>query len=156
MSKINKILLAILVLIVIFFGSNVFKKINKQYSKTNKTNMTNNSNKLEKNLNTQENEGGNVTVIVKPKILKVGKNPTFELEFETHSVDLSFDVIEQSYLVDDEGNRFDNGIWEGSPPGGHHREGTLIFNEVLSKTKFVKLIVRNVSDIPERTFRWEL
>lgn len=150
MSKTNKLLLMVLILITAFFGINVFKKTNKQPSKVNITD------KQEKNLNFQENEGGNVTVTVKPKVLKIGEKPTFEIEFNTHSVDLSFDISKQSYLLDNKGKRLANGIWNGSPEGGHHREGTLTFNGVLSKTKFVKLIIRNVSDIPERTFRWEL
>lgn len=80
----------------------------------------------------------------------------FELEFETHSVDLDFDVSKQSYLVDDKGNSLTGGIWNGSPAGGHHREGILTFNSVLSETKFVELIVKDVSGVSERKFKWNL
>lgn len=150
MSKTNKLLLMILILIAAFFGINVFKKTNKQSFKINTTN------KQEKNLNSQENERGNVTVTVKPITLKMGENPSFELEFETHSVNLDFDVAKQSYIVDDKGKRFNNGIWNGSPPGGHHRNGTLSFNNSLTQTNYVELIIKNIAGISERKFRWEL
>jgi len=142
MTKTNKVLLSAFIIVVTIVVLVVFKSTNQVQSP--------------KNLSVQEKEEGNVIITAKPEILSVGQKPKFELEFNTHSVDLSFDVAVQSYLVDDQGNRFDNEIWNGSPSGGHHRDGTLIFNTVLSKTKFVKLIIRNVSDIPERTFRWEL
>ena len=152
MSKINNFLLIILVFVVLFLGINAVKKTDKKSAGIKAVSSVS---KQEKNLNSQENEGGNVTVKVKPKVLKIGEKPVFEIEFETHSVDLSFDVIQITSLVDDKGNRFESS-WNGSPPGGHHREGTLAFNTFLPKTEFVKLIIRDVSDIPERTFRWEL
>ncbi len=104
----------------------------------------------------QENDGENVKIIVTPKTLAVGEKPSFNIVFETHSVDLAFDVTQINSLVDQKGRVFDQSIWEGTAPGGHHYNGILTFNEVLSKTEFVKLIIRNVSDIPERIFRWEL
>lgn len=152
MSKTNKFLLLGLAIVVLFLGTKAVKKT----EPSSEAKPTSKVNQSEDSLNTQESEGGNVTVTVKPKTLKVGENPSFELEFETHSVDLDFDVAKQSYIVDDKGKRFNNGIWNGSPPGGHHRNGTLTFNTFLPKTEFVKLIIRNVSGIPERAFRWKL
>ena len=97
MSKTNKFLLLTLVIVVIFLVFNVVKKTDKKFTVIKTANSVS---KQEKNLNSQENEGGNVTVKVKPKVLKIGERPMFELEFETHSVDLSFDVTKQSYIVD--------------------------------------------------------
>lgn len=142
MTKTNKVLLSAFITVVAIVVLVVFKSTNQVQS--------------QKNLSVREKEEGNIIITAKPEILSIGQKPKFKLEFNTHSVDLSFDVARQSYLVDDKGNNFNNGIWDGSPSGGHHRNGTLTFNAVLSKTKFVKLIIRNVSDIPERTFRWEL
>lgn len=152
MSKTNKLLLVGLIIAVLFLGISALKE-SKQSSKVKPANKVN---QPEDNLNTQENEGGDVTISVKPKTLKVGKNPAFELEFETHSVNLDFDVAKQSYIVGDKGKRFNNGIWNGSPPGGHHRSGTLSFNNSLTQTNYVELIIKNIAGISERKFRWEL
>jgi len=153
MSKTNKFLLLTLVIVVIFLVFNVVKKTDKKFTVIKTANSVS---KQEKNLNSQENEGGNVTVKVKPKVLKIGERPMFELEFETHSVDLAFDVSQISSLVDEKGKIFNNSIWEGSGPGGHHREGTLTFNTVLSETKFVELIIKDVAGVLQRKLRWEL
>lgn len=152
MSKTNKFLLLTLVIVVLFLGTKAVKKT----EPSSEAKPTSKVNQSEDSLNTQESEGGNVTVTVKPKTLKVGENPSFELEFETHSVNLDFDVAKQSYIVDDKGKRFNNGIWNGSPPGGHHRNGTLSFNNSLTQTNYVELIIKNIAGISERKFRWEL
>lgn len=152
MSKTNKFLLLVLVIVVLFLANKAVKKI-KPSSEVKSTSKVDRS---ENNSNFQENEGGNVTVTVKPKTIKVGENPEFELEFETHSVDLSFDIVEQSYLVDNNGKRIEGAVWDGSPPGGHHRSGTLSFNNSLTQTNYVELIIKNIAGISERKFRWEL
>jgi hypothetical protein len=107
-------------------------------------------------LSPQENEGGSVTVTVEPEVLEIGKNPKFKLEFNTHSVELSFDVVKQSYVLNDKGNRLDGATWSGSPPGGHHRNGTLIFNVPLPQTKYVEFVITNIAGIEERKFKWNL
>lgn len=145
MSKINKFLLLALVIVVIFLVFNAIKKT-EQFSKVKPTNRISQS---ENNLNS-------VTVTVKPKILKIGEKPTFEIEFSTHSVDLSFDVVQQSYLVDGKGKLFKEAVWEGSPPGGHHRSGTLSFNNSLAQTNNVELIIKNIAGVAERKFKWNL
>lgn len=111
---------------------------------------------LKDKLPSQENEGGNVTVTVKPIILKAGGKPIFEVEFNTHSVDLSFDIEKLSFLTDDKGKTFNQSVWSGSPPGGHHRSGTLTFIEILPEAKYVELTITNVAGISVRKFRWEL
>lgn len=152
MSKTNKFLLLGLAIVVLFLGTKAVKKT----EPSSEAKPTSKVNQSEDSFNTQESEGGNVTVTVKPKTLKVGENPSFELEFETHSVDLSFDIVEQSYLVDDNGKRIEGAVWDGSPPGGHHRSGTLSFNNSLIQTNYVELIIKNIAGISERKFRWEL
>jgi len=153
MSKTNKFLLLSLTIFVSFLIFNFVKKTGEKISKTTSSKPTV---QTKNNPDSKVNEGGNVTVTVTPKVLKIGKKTVFEIEFETHSVDLSFDVTKISSLVDEKGRVLNQSIWEGTEPGGHHREGTLTFNTVLSNTKFAKLIIRDVSDIPKRTFRWEL
>ena len=77
----------------------------------------------------------------------------FEVKIDTHSGSLNFDMTEISMLEDDKGNKFQPLRWEGSPPGGHHRSGTLYFPALNSQTKEIKLIIKDVS---ERVFVWEL
>ena len=156
MSKRNKILLAVFGVIVIFFILNSSQNNSNRSIIQNNSSINKPSVSQKDALSAQKHEGGNVTVIVKPKVLQVDKKPTFEIEFTTHSVELSFDVVKQSYLLDDQDNRFDESVWNGSPPGGHHRSGTLIFNQPLAETDYLDLIFTDIAGIPERRFRWEL
>lgn len=104
----------------------------------------------------QENSGGEVDIKVTPLVLKAGERPQFRLEFNTHSVELDFDVAKVTSLIIN-GNKVDSSsVWEGSPPGGHHREGTLTFVDNLAETKSVILILRGVAGISERKFIWQI
>ena len=156
MTKTNKILLPVFIIIATIVVLTVIKsrdtKVNNSQTFVSVKASESNKNKLL----TQENEGGNVKIIVTPKTLAVGEKPSFNIVFETHSVDLAFDVSQISSLVDEKGKIFNNSIWEGSGPGGHHREGTLTFNTVLSETKFVELIIKDVAGVLQRKLRWEL
>ncbi len=111
---------------------------------------------LTNKLVSQEKEEASVTVTVKPEVLKIGQKPKFQIEFNTHSVDLSFDITKISLLVDDKGNIYSNAIWNGSDPGGHHRSGTLSFNNFLTGTTNAELIIRNIAGVAERKFKWNL
>ncbi len=156
MAKINKILLLVLAIIVLYFIINWSQvKINQ---KTNQSNFSQNStaNPQKDKFASQKNEGGNVTVAVYPEILEIGQKPKFKLEFSTHSVDLSFDIAKQSYLLDNKGYRLDGSTWSGTPPGGHHRSGTLTFINPLAETKYVELIIKDVAGVSERKFKWNL
>lgn len=114
-----------------------------------------NSPPVQTSYETKENEGGNVTVSVTPLSLKPGLPASFAMAFETHSVDLTFDVTKVTTLTDSMGTTY-TPLWEGSPPGGHHRSGTLRFTPDLTKPTTVILTVINVAGIPKRTFSWEV
>lgn len=105
---------------------------------------------------TQKNEEGNVIVSATPEVLTVGKEPRFSLAFDTHTVDLSFNVSETIELIDDTGKTYIKVQWEGSPNGGHHRNGILTFQEPLAQTKYVELIITNVAGVQKRKLRWTL
>lgn len=107
------------------------------------------------NNQTQTNEGGNVTVAVTPQELTPEKPAMFEVVFDTHSVDLDFDAAAASDLRDDKGTSYGVPVWNGDPPGGHHRKGTLTFPAPLESTS-VKLTLRDISGIKEREFEWKL
>lgn len=98
----------------------------------------------------QTDTQANVTVVVTPVQLSRGAPTVFTVNFDTHSVNLDFDVSKIATLKDDKGNVYNNPTWQGSPPGGHHRSGTLTFNEVFHReTKSVTLTLSN------STFTWE-
>ncbi len=106
---------------------------------------------------TKEHTGGNVTVIATPITLSPGKPAQFDIAFETHSVDLNFDVVQHASLTDDKNSSLGTGVWDGSPPGGHHRKGTLSFFTPLSaETKTVTLTFTNIADVPTRSLTWEV
>lgn len=105
----------------------------------------------------KEQSEGNVTVIVTPLKLIRGETPVFQLTFETHSVDLSFDVSAITTLMDDTGILYGVPVWNGSPPGGHHRKGTLSFSQPLAPSiQQVTITLFNIADVPKRTFTWRV
>jgi len=77
----------------------------------------------------------------------------FQIVMDTHSVDLDFDLTEISILYDDAGNAYKPLKWDGSEPGGHHREGILKFSPIDSNAKSIKLIIK---DSTRREFEWNL
>ncbi len=110
----------------------------------------------------QTNEGGQVTI----KVTWQGKSagPVFTVEMDTHAVNLdSYDLRQLAVLRTDQGQNIQPGGWN-APTGGHHRTGTLTFPATTPlgtpvigpKTRMLELIIRNVSSIPERSFRWTL
>ncbi|HLD24888.1 MAG TPA: hypothetical protein VJB96_03120 [Patescibacteria group bacterium] len=103
---------------------------------------------------TQENEAGNVTVSVTPLFLKAGLPASFDVAFETHSVELDFDVEKVATLTDSRGSSY-SAHWDGSPPGGHHRSGTLRFTPDLIAPTTITLTFTNIAGTP-RTFTWEV
>lgn len=80
----------------------------------------------------------------------------FDISLETHSVELSQALEQVSVLVDDTGKEYTAGAWEGSPPGGHHRSGTLFFSDVNPSAKTLTLKIRDIGGVPERTFAWSI
>ena len=58
--------------------------------------------------------------------------------------------------MDDKGNTYQSTMWEGSGPGGHHREGILVFNEINPTPAYIELKIKNVGGVPERLFKWDI
>lgn len=105
---------------------------------------------------TREQSDGNVTVIVTPEALAAGKLATFQMVFDTHSVDLNFDVAAAAELRDEKGNTYSPPTWKGDPPGGHHRKGTLTFPKPMTQASNVTLTLKDIAEVKERTFIWKL
>lgn len=103
----------------------------------------------------QTNSEGTVTVEVTPVNVTQGYGQwRFDIVLNTHSVELDQDMTKIAFLKDDKGNIFQPTNWEGAPPGGHHREGILVFNSISPKTSSIQLIIQDIGEIPERKFNW--
>ena len=98
----------------------------------------------------------NVTIDVVPVQLEPGQTAKFEIRMTTHSVELSQDIIAVSTLKDDQGGNYQPAKWQGSPPGGHHRQGVLEFPVLKGSPKSARLVIREVAGVPERTFEWKI
>lgn len=96
-----------------------------------------------------------VTVTVIPIDISLqSKEWKFNVSLSTHAVELDQDMVKISVLVDDKGKEYKPIRWEGAPPGGHHREGVLVFNQITPIPKFVGLKISGIGDVV-RSFTWE-
>lgn len=107
-------------------------------------------------LQTIMNDEGRVSFEVTPLDFSYDRPVSFEISIDTHSGSLNFDLTEISVLEDDVGNKYLPLKWDGSSPGGHHRTGILVFPKLDGQAKYMKLVIKDVSDIPERVFIWNL
>lgn len=102
-----------------------------------------------------DNQNG-VRVDVRPVQLLPGKSAKFEIRMNTHSGDLSQDLVAVCTLKDGSGREYRPLNWNGSPPGGHHRSGVLEFPELGDATQSITLVIREVADVPQRVFNWSI
>jgi len=98
-----------------------------------------------------------VTVKVTPKSLGAPDSPwEFAVVLDTHSADLSDDLANSATLTTDDGRTFKPTNWQGSPPGGHHREGVLVFDGPTPRPGAIELRIYRPGETVPRTFRWQL
>lgn len=98
-----------------------------------------------------------VTVVVTP--LEVGRDADrwdFKVAFDTHSVELDHDPTLITSLIDDTGTVYQPILWDGSAPGGHHREGILSFDSIEPFPASIEMKIVGVGDDTERLFKWDL
>ncbi len=112
----------------------------------------NNPTPYQSSLGTRESNDGSVSVSATPHSL--GNTWDFDISINTHSGELSEDLVAVSELVDDQGRLYKPTVWEGAPPGGHHRQGILRFNPISPQPKSIELKIKNVGGVAERSFRW--
>ena len=105
---------------------------------------------------TQSNDQNRVRVDVRPVQLLPGKTAKFEIRMNTHSGDLSQDLVAVCALKDNSGREYRPTGWDGSPPGGHHRSGVLEFPELGDAAQSITLVIREVANVPERVFNWSI
>jgi hypothetical protein len=104
----------------------------------------------------QSNKEKSVRVDVLPVELSVGEPVKFEIRMNSHSVTLNSDIVTGSILEDDTGAQYKALNWDGTPPGSHHRSGTLEFPALKGNPKSVTLFIKGVSNVPKRTYKWVL
>jgi len=102
------------------------------------------------------NKDKRVRVDVKPVQLAPGQPAKFEVQMNTHSEALEEDMVAVSSLKDNAGRVYQATAWQGSAPGGHHREGVLEFPKLEDNPESITLIIRKVAKVPERTFEWSV
>ena len=102
----------------------------------------------------RKNTVNGVTVAVTPDF--GAKAWTFKVSLDTHTQELSDDLARSAVLTDDQGKRYTPIAWEGTGPGGHHRQGVLRFAVMSPTPEFVQLAITRNNEAAPRLFRWQL
>lgn len=104
---------------------------------------------------------GAVIVSVKPYNLKSSqKSLSFQVAMDTHSIDLSMNLVDLATIYTDTGLKVPALNWD-APSGGHHISGTLTFpaflddKPILDGAAKLTLVIKGL-DVPERVFSWDL
>ncbi len=105
---------------------------------------------------TKSNKQNRVRVDVRPVQLVPGKPARFEIRMNTHSEELSQDLLAVVTLKDNKGREYQATNWKGSPPGGHHLSGVLEFPELDGNPESITLVIRLIADGPDRAFKWSV
>lgn len=107
-------------------------------------------------LATQKSTDRGVTVAVTPQDLSGNaKTWDFKIVLDTHSGDLSDDLLKIAVLLDGTGTRYAPVAWDGAAPGGHHREGVLRFKAVSPQPQAIELRIARPGEPGPRSFRWQ-
>ncbi len=106
---------------------------------------------------TQSSADRGVTVKVTPKaIASPDGRWEFTVVLDTHSADLSDDLVQSTTLATDDGRTLRPAGWTGAAPGGHHREGVLAFDVPAPRPTSIELRIVRPGESAPRTFRWQL
>jgi len=157
MSSAKKTILAIVTVAIIAAGMALFYQNRSTDQKTRAapeaSQQTNNSGQWE----TKTEEEASLTVVITPLDLSP-QSPEwkFDIGLNTHSVELDQDMTKIAVLTDNQGKEYKPVAWDGAAPGGHHREGVLVFRAVSPMPRSVELTIKNIGGIPERSFKWDL
>jgi len=108
-------------------------------------------------LGAQKSTDRGVTVTVTPQNLSRGaKTWDFKVVLDTHSAELSDDLVKTTVLLDGTGGRYAPVAWDGAAPGGHHREGVLRFKPLAAQPQAIELQIMRPGESAPRLFRWQL
>lgn len=105
----------------------------------------------------QVSREGAVTVKVTPGTLApAAATWDFEIVFDTHTAGLTGDPAQFAVLVDAQGRAHTPLRWDGDPPSGHHRKGTLRFRVPDGQGGLIELRLNGVGGVATRVFRWDV
>ncbi len=76
-----------------------------------------------------------------------------QLGLDTHSGSLDWDLVRTASLRDASGRTYSPLAWNGTPPGGHHRNGVLHFGAILISKPFSLTLAPQ--DAPTWQFQWQ-
>jgi hypothetical protein len=93
-------------------------------------------------LSTRTFNAGTVEVSVVPLRIDAS-GAAFRITLSTHSGDLAIDLAEAASL-EVNGVAWSGAAWDGDPPGGHHRQGTLTFPPAGPATGDVRLVIEGL------------
>lgn len=106
---------------------------------------------------TQSSVDRGVTIKVTPKAIGTPDSRwEFGVVLDTHSADLSDDLVQSASLTTDDGRTLKPAEWTGAAAGGHHREGVLAFEVPAPRPTSVELRIVRPGESTPRTFRWQL
>ena len=106
---------------------------------------------------TQSSSDQGVTVKVTPKLIgSPDRRWEFAIVLDTHSADLSDDLIQSASLTTNDGRTLKPVSWTGAAPGGHHREGVLTFDVPAPRPTTIELRIARTGESAPRTIRWQL
>lgn len=96
-----------------------------------------------------------VTVKVTPRSL-AGATWEFDVVFDTHSQELTDDLVKAAVLVAADGSEVAPLEWKGAAPGGHHRAGVLRFKALNPAPAWVVLRITRTGESKPRVFQWKV
>jgi hypothetical protein len=75
---------------------------------------------------------------------------------DTHSTSLDGIAFQQAVVLQaPDGSEVAPAAMEEEKGGGHHREAVLVF-PAIARTNPLRIVVRNVGGVPERSFTWDV
>lgn len=151
----KKTIIIILSVAVLLGGVLIFYKNSLTGQNTQTPSQTSQQTNEAQKWKTKTDDQANVTVVVTPlDLYPQSAEWKFDIEMNTHSVELDQDMTKVTVLVDDQGTEYQPLKWDGST-GGHHREGVLTFNQVSPISKSIELKILDVGGVA-RSFTWQL
>jgi len=153
----NKVLIVIVLLAVLAGGLLVLYPNRPAQQATPIAPATDQSGDISRQWETKTDDQEGVTIVVTPLDLSPQSAEwKFDVGINTHSVELDQDMTAVAVLTDEQGKEYKPVGWEGAPAGGHHREGVLTFSALKPMPRSVGLTIKDIGDIPERLFKWDL
>ncbi|MDH4189137.1 MAG: hypothetical protein OEW21_02880 [Betaproteobacteria bacterium] len=110
---------------------------------------------IAENLPSRSSSASGVTLSVTPRSL-AGPVWEFDVTLNTHSQDLTDDLLKTAVLAADGGAASAPVGWEGDAAGGHHRKGVLRFAALASSSAAIELRIQRPGEPAPRVFRWAL